>query len=36
MLRVAEKLRGAEQQEGARPDGLWFFHCHIFGSYKAD
>jgi hypothetical protein len=36
MLRVAEKLRRAQQQKSARPDGLGFFHCHVFGNYKAD
>ena len=36
MLRVAKKLRRAQQQKRARPDGLGFFHCHVFGNYKAD
>ena len=36
MLRVAEKLRRAQQQKSARPDGLGFFHCHVSGNYKAD
>src|SRR5258706_5391490 len=28
MMGVAEKLRDAEQREGARPDGLWIINCH--------
>ena len=36
MLRVAEKLRRAQQQKSARPDGLGFCDCHASGDYKAD
>src|SRR5258706_8273123 len=28
MMGVAEKLRDAEQREGARPNGLWIINCH--------
>jgi hypothetical protein len=36
MLCVAEKLRRAQQQKSASPDGLGFFHYHVSGNYKAD